>query len=126
MEQAAPARYNSLSDARDASVIDAEGNRASKSNPTGSWTYVYDNANRLTEVDEYNSTPTLLHKTVFKYDAFGNRIEKIVDGAPVGPVTLDQRYALDGWKTGPQTSFVGNENWDVWADLDSSNNLTTR
>src|SRR5262249_31312453 len=29
------------------------------------------------------------------------------------------------WKTGPQRSFVGNENWDVWADLDGSSAVQT-
>jgi hypothetical protein len=35
------------------------------------------------------------------------------------------RFALDGWKNVRQP-LVGNENWDVWADLDGSSSLTTR
>src|SRR4029077_11467304 len=37
------------------------------------------------------------------------------------------RFALDGWKSGGAVaSPIGNENWDVWADLDNTNTLTTR
>jgi RHS repeat-associated protein len=62
----------------------------------------------------------------FKYDAFGNRIEKAhdADGAGGGSAVVT-RFALDGWKNVRQP-LVGNENWDVWADLDGSSSLTTR
>jgi hypothetical protein len=71
------------------------------------------------------------------YDAFGNRIEKAhdEDGAGGGSAVVT-RFALDGWKNlyapsplmgeGRGEGFVGNENWDVWADLDGSSSLTTR
>ena len=62
----------------------------------------------------------------YKYDALGNRIQKAIDNNGDGVVDITQRYAYDGWKTGPQRSFVGNENWDVWVDLDGTNALTTR
>jgi RHS repeat-associated protein len=62
----------------------------------------------------------------FKYDAFGNRIEKAhdADGTGGGSAVVT-RFALDGWKNVRQP-LVGNENWDVWADLDGSSSLTTR
>jgi len=62
----------------------------------------------------------------YKYDAWGNRIEKTVDTNGDGNVDSTARFAYDGWKTGPQQSFVGQENFDVWADLDGSNNVATR
>src|SRR5262249_37590841 len=48
---------------------------------------------------------------------------------PGGTVTT--RFVLDGWKVhqdalGNTPEFKGNENWDVWADLDGSNALLTR
>jgi RHS repeat-associated protein len=64
----------------------------------------------------------LQQSVVFKYDAFGNRIEKDVT---VGSTTTTQRYALDGWDPAKAGS-PGNAAWDVWADLDGSNHLTTR
>jgi len=62
----------------------------------------------------------------FKYDVFGNRIEKDYDddGAGQHSATIT-RFAYDGWKNTNQ-HLVGNENWDVWADLDGGSSLTTR
>src|SRR5262249_34802202 len=70
----------------------------------------------------------LLSESDYRYDAFGNRVEKKVDNNGDGAFDSTQRYALDGWKTGPQKSFVGLENWDVWADLNGAtgNTLQTR
>ena len=62
----------------------------------------------------------------FKYDVYGNRVQQAADTDGNAVVDWTQRYALDGWKSGPQDRFVGNENWDVWADLDGSSSLTTR
>src|SRR5262249_3235244 len=63
----------------------------------------------------------------FKYDVFGNRLEKDVTTSS----TVTTRFALDGWKTeqgttGNRSQPKGNENWDVWADMDGSNALQTR
>jgi RHS repeat-associated protein len=55
----------------------------------------------------------------------GNRIEKKIDADGNGSWETTQRYALDGWKNVHQ-ALVGNENWDVWADLNGSGSLTTR
>ena len=38
---------------------------------------------------------------------------------------ITQRYVLDGWNTA-KGEAVGNENWDVYLDLDASNGLETR
>jgi len=66
-------------------------------------------------------------RTTTVYDAQGrNRIEKAhdADGAGGGSAVVT-RFALDGWKNVRQP-LMGNENWDVWADLDGSSSLTTR
>ena len=38
---------------------------------------------------------------------------------------MTQRYALDGWNPA-KGNPVGNEHWDVWADLDAGSSLITR
>jgi acyl-CoA-binding protein len=101
------------------------------------WTYGYDQRNQLVWVEKRATDGgTLQLKDEFKYDAFGNRIEKRIDADGNGTWDTTQRYALDGWKNlyapspltgeGRGEGFVGNENWDVWADLDGSSSLTTR
>src|SRR5260370_29230389 len=85
----------------------------------GFWTYAYDNKNEMTEADQYNSSNVLQQKVVFKYDVFGNRVEKDVNS------TSTQRFAYDGWNPS-QAGGVGNANWQVWADLDGTSSLTTR
>ena len=57
---------------------------------------------------------TTLFRTREKYDVYGNRVEQDVT---VSGVTTVQRYAIDGWNPAKGTP-VGNENYDVWADLD--------
>ena len=42
-----------------------------------------------------------------------------------GGTTTVQRYAIDGWNPA-KSNPVGNEDYDVWADLDGSSSLTTR
>jgi RHS repeat-associated protein len=103
---------------------DNEGNITQKTKISdGSyWKYSYDLKNELTEADQYNSSNVLQQSVAFKYDAFGNRIEKDVT---VGSTTTTQRYALDGWEPAKAGS-PGNAAWDVWADLDGNNHLTTR
>jgi hypothetical protein len=61
----------------------------------------------------------------FKYDVFGNRIEK--DVTQSGTTTVE-RYALD-WTAGgsPATGVTtDNTSWNVVADLNGSGSLTTR
>jgi hypothetical protein len=54
----------------------------------------------------------LLQRVEFRYDAFGNRIEKKVDEDGDATSDTTQRYALDGWKNVRQP-LVGNEKWDA-------------
>jgi RHS repeat-associated protein len=109
-------------------TYDDEGNLTKKSKGAlqETWTYGYDQRNQLTSVEKRATDGgTLQLKDEFKYDAFGNRIEKKIDSDGNGSWDTTQRYALDGWKNVNQ-ALVGNENWDVWADLDGSSSLTTR
>jgi RHS repeat-associated protein len=57
----------------------------------------------------------------------GNRIEKVVDldGDGEDPA-VTTKFALEGWNPAKSASPVGNENWDIWADLDVGGSLTTR
>ncbi len=60
----------------------------------------------------------------YKYDVWGNLVE--TDSYPTGsgsPVVT--RYAVDGWNPA-LAGATGNANFNVWADLDGSNNLLTR
>jgi RHS repeat-associated protein len=93
-------------------TYDAEGNLTKKSKGTNgdTWTYGYDNANHLIWVKDAatdGGSATML--ATYVYDALGNRIEKDVWQ---GGVTTVTRFAYDGT--------------EVWADLNSSNQLQTR
>ena len=80
----------------------------------------------LTEDPSYPGTAVLQREAEYQYDAFGNRIAKSVDMDGVGSGTAAvQRYALDGWNSA-KPAGIGNENYDVFADLDGSSSLTTR
>src|SRR5207253_1985589 len=109
---------------------DLEGNVTKKVNGEA-WTYGYDNKNEMVSATEWSmdpdllGTPLILQKVEFKYDVFGNRAQKRVDTDGDGDYDTTHRYAQDGWNT-EKSSPVGNENWDVWADLDGSSSLTTR
>jgi len=110
---------------------DLEGNLAKKSlgEENKTWFYGYDQKNQLIWAErraEDDPESTLEMRVQYKYDALSNRIAKEVDEDGDTDIDTMQRYAYDNWKTGPQTSFVGNENADVWADLDGSSSLTTR
>jgi RHS repeat-associated protein len=122
-----------LSDGTYSYTYDAEGNLSSKRNQsTGyTWTYSYDNANELTGVVEADNLGHTKMQAIYKYDAFGNRIEKDVDPTGGGTFTVT-RFGYDGWKImldasgARKNAIVGLANWDVWADLDGNNNLLTR
>jgi YD repeat-containing protein len=114
---------------------DAAGQRTGKSRGTGStyegWSYTYDHDGHLTRVERWAGvTPTRQIRIDYAYDAFGNRISRLeYNGALT--LQLTERFAYDGWKTnqdrlGDDSEFVGQENWDVWADLGSTNALTVR
>ena len=70
--------------------------------------------------------------TKYTYDVFGNRISanEDADGAGAGSAVMTH-FALEGSKVKQnawqeKASFTNTENWDIWADLDGSNNLKTR
>jgi len=115
-------------------TYDAEGNLAKRSAGPAedTWVYGYDNANHLvsatlwTEDPSYPGTAVLQREAEYQYDAFGNRLAKTVDMDGAGEVEADeQRYVLDGWNPA-KTGGIGNENYDVLADLDGDSSLTTR
>ncbi len=102
---------------------DLEGNETKKVNvSTGeTWTYGYDQRNELLWAkDRVTDGGTLISRTSYKYDAYGNRIEQDIDTNGDGTVDIEQRYALDGWNPALAGS-TGNSNWNVWADLDGLN-----
>jgi RHS repeat-associated protein len=109
-------------------TYDADGNMTKKSLGASAetWTYTYDDRNEMTEAKQYTKDPgnggVLEQDDVYKYDAFGNRVEKDVTASGV---TTTQRYAYDGWN--PDTpAGIGNVKWEVFADLDGTNALQTR
>ncbi len=106
-------------------TYDAAGNETGKTNiATGeTWTYSFDNKNDLTAAVQKTISGTVEMEADYKYDAFGNRLETDVWTAATGTVVT--KFALDGWNPAKGTP-VGNENWDVVADLDGSGSLTTR
>jgi RHS repeat-associated protein len=110
-------------------TYDDEGNLTKKSKGASqeTWTYTYDHKNQMLSVEKRATDGgTLQMRADYKYDVFGNRIQKAVDNDGNGSVDTTQKYSYDGWKRGPQQSFIGNENWDVWADLDGASALQTR
>src|SRR5207237_402547 len=91
---------------------DGEGNRVKKTKGMNAetWTYGYDHRNKLIWAEQRATDGgALLQRVDFKYDVFGNRIEKDVTA---GGTTTVSRFAYDGA--------------DVWADLDGNNRLKTR
>jgi RHS repeat-associated protein len=104
-------------------TYDGEGNEISKFKTGETWTYGYNNANEMISATDTVSG-TVATSTIFKYDAFGNRIETDVYTHSSG-VTTTTRFAYDGWDPAKGTG-TGNENFDVWAEMDGSSSLTTR
>jgi RHS repeat-associated protein len=108
---------------------DNEGNVSKKVNiQTGeTWVYGYDNKNELTSAKHRASDGGAVDEEVdYRYDAFGNRVEKDVDADGAGPASPQvTKFALDGWKN-IHTRAIGNEAWDVWADLNADGSLATR
>ena len=93
---------------------DAAGNTIWKTNiSTGEyWAYSWNDANQLTVAADYQSNGTLIQSVTFQYDAFGNRVEEDVYNAST-QVTTVTKFAYDA---------AGN----IWADLNSSNQLVDR
>jgi RHS repeat-associated protein len=93
-------------------TYDDEGNLISKSSGSEVWTFGYDQLNH-TVWAEKRVSGALQMRADYKFDVFGNRIEKAVDP--------------DG--SGPQATVVTKftyERSNAWGDLDSANALTTR
>ena len=77
--------------------FDADGNLISRSGPSGSWTYTYNNDNQLTAISGSDGTRS------YEYDAMGNCIAKTVNGTrtlllldPLTGGTLVGEYASSG------------------------------
>lgn len=107
---------------------DAEGNLIGKTHlVTGdSWTYSYDHRNQMTLAEKRDATGAVVLYAVYKYDVFGNRIEKAVDWDGDGPnAAVVTRYVLDGWNNSKPTP-IGNEHFDIYAELDGTNQLIAR
>ncbi|WP_157368541.1 nucleic acid/nucleotide deaminase domain-containing protein [Zavarzinella formosa] len=113
--------------------FDANGNRTDKVDVNGDggrWAYQYDFDNHLTYAEHRNPDGDLIQAVTFDYDVFGNRIRRVELNA-ASEVVSENRYLYDGWKVtqdalGNRPSFVGQENWDVWADLNGDNELEMR
>jgi RHS repeat-associated protein len=115
-------------------TYDDEGNLTQKVSiamPTVTWTYAFDVSNRMSAAIK-SGGGNELYAVTYSYDVFGNRIQEQedADGASAG-AAVTTRFALEGEKVsqdawGGRTGFVGMENWDVWADLDGSNNIKVR
>ncbi len=110
-------------------TYDDEGNLTKKERISDglTWNYGYDQKNQLTRVERHTTDEGYLELSAdYGYDPHGNRIEESLDndGEGGGGATVT-RFAYDGWKNTNQ-HLVGNENWDVWADLDGGSSLTTR
>jgi RHS repeat-associated protein len=113
-------------------TYDVEGNLTKKSKGASdeTWVYSYDERNQLIGVEKQQTDGgTLLTRATYMYDVYGNRVEKQVWTSASGTTTT--RFALDGWKNPVDGSsqpyaLKGNENFDVWAELDGSNQLTMR
>jgi YD repeat-containing protein len=106
-------------------IYDAEGNvvKRSKGAAAETWVYGYDLNNRLvTAVDSAMDGGAATARVTYVYDAIGNRIQRLHWN---GSITVTERFAQDGWDTS-KPGAVGNENFDVILDLNSTNGLVTR
>jgi RHS repeat-associated protein len=93
-------------------TYDSEGSltKKSKGSLLETWTYGYDNLNHLAWAeDRQTDGGTLIQRLDFKYDVFGNRIDKELT---INSTTTATHFANDG----P----------NAWADLSSANALQTR
>jgi RHS repeat-associated protein len=93
-------------------VYNAEGQVTSKSAGSTTWSYSYDVHGQMTSASDGTNSVS------YEYDVFGNRVSRTANG-------VVERFAYDGWDTA-KPGAVGSESFDVWGDLDASNQLTTR
>jgi RHS repeat-associated protein len=101
--------------------------KKSKGANAETWTYQYDHRGQLVVAEQRDTDGgTLLARVEYAYDAFGNRLRRTEwNGTGPGTIVSDERFAYDGWDTAKPPA-VGSENFDAWADLDASGNITTR
>jgi len=96
-------------------TYDDAGNMTKKSKGANAetWTFGYDHENHLIWAEQRATDGgTLQMRADYKYDAYGDRVEKDVDPDGAGPQgTTVTRFGYDGS--------------DVWADLNASNALQT-
>jgi YD repeat-containing protein len=90
-------------------TYDNAGNLSGKAGLGQTWSFGYDNLNRLTTLSEVTGTGTQLQAT-YTYDVEGRRVEQDVWQPSTGVVTT--RYAYDGQQ--------------VWAELSGTNAVQTR
>ena len=99
--------------------------KKSKGASAETWTYTYDHRGQLTAASKSNTDGGAAVAGVsYAYDAWGNRVARTETGAGGATVAAD-RYAVDGWDTA-KPAALGTENFDAWADLDTSNVVTNR
>lgn len=117
-----------LSDGLWTYTYDPAGNRATKESISTAeiWTYGYDHQNQLIEVERATNGVDIDLRVGYSYDVWGNRITKSVDqdgdGSTYIPETM--KFAIDGWNPIKPVP-IGNENYDVWADIAANGSLTT-
>ena len=95
----------------------SDGNQVGKSKTGESWSYAYDHRGQMTQATSDTGV-----SVTYKFDAFGNRIER---DAAVNSVSSVEKFVVDGWDT-TKPGAVGTENFDVAIDLDASGNVTNR
>jgi RHS repeat-associated protein len=93
---------------------DAEGNLTKQVRRSDAYTrtFQYDNANEMTAVTDTTADGTVQQQLTFKYDVFGNRLQKDVWTIQTGSASV-QRFAYD-------------QQHNAWTDLSASNALVTR
>ena len=115
-------------------TYDQAGNETMKVAISGgeAWTYGYDNKNELLQAKLWTDNPVVygtsgdpvLKEVDYKYDVWGNMTER--DDYPTGSGSPTvTRFAVDGWNPA-LAGATGTSNFNVWGDLDGSNNLQTR
>ena len=94
---------------------DLDGNQVGKSKTGESWSYAYDHRGQMTQATSDTGV-----SVTYKFDAFGNRIQR---DATVGGVSSVEKFVFDGWDT-TKPRAVGTENFDTILDLDGAGSVT--
>ena len=96
---------------------DLDGNQVGKSKSGESWSYAYDHRGQMTQATSDTGV-----SVTYKFDAFGNRIQR---DATVGGVSSVEKFVVDGWDT-TKPRAIGTENFDTILDLDGAGTVTNR